>query len=567
MSEISLNGIPSSSGISIGKAVILDITPSNIASVRIQKKEIPNELILFINNINSTIKSFEKLIKELSEKDEIAKTILESNIMIVSDEFLKEAIIESIEQGYSAAFSISKEFEKQEELLLKTDDKILKEKAVELKNIKIKLLEKFNTKKAQDSFDESSIIISKSVTTSDLFRFRKYNIAGFITEDGGLTSHASILSRSFDIPSIVGAKDICQKVKPNDEIVINGFDGKIIINPNIHTKKDILNKISIITKHKKDLGKLVNLKTKTKDNREITLSANIEIKEDVGKAILSGAEAIGLVRTENTFNLNNDLYDEKAQYEEYKAILEAAYPKNVTFRLFDFGSDKQIDDTHSIESNPALGLRGIRFLIQNPDILKIQLRALLKAGVNKNLQIMIPMVTTLSEVNFVKNSLNEISNKLKKEKEEHVSNCPLGIMIETPASVLLSDSFAKNIDFFSIGTNDLIQYLLATDRVNEDVSKYYDIFSPAISKAIFIVVNNAKKHNVSVGLCGELAGDLRFTKLLIGLGIKELSATSSKLLEVKNQVLANTYTDAINFADQILNIDDSSEIEKLLSNL
>lgn len=567
MTEINISGTPSSSGISIGKAVILDKTTDDISAARIKKEDIPNELILFYNNINSIIKSFENLIKDLAEKDEIAKTIIESNIMIISDEFLRDAIIGRIEKGYSAQYSISQEFEIQEKLLLKTNDKILKEKAVELHNIKLKLLEKFNTKKAQDSFDENSIIISKSVTTSDLFRFRKYKIAGFITEDGGLTSHASILSRSFDIPSIVGAKDICLTVKPNDEIVINGFDGKIIINPNINTKKEILNKINIITKHKKDLGKLVDLKTRTKDNKDITLSANIEIKEDVGKAMLNGAEAIGLVRTESTFNLKNDLFDENKQYEEYKAILEAAYPKNVTFRLFDFGSDKQISEVSTIESNPALGLRGIRYLIQNPEILKIQLRALLKAGVNKNLKIMIPMVTTISEVNYVKKIIKEVSNDLIVEKVEHESKCPLGIMIETPASVLLSNTFAKYIDFFSIGTNDLVQYLLATDRVNERVSKYYDIFNPAIYKAISIVVKNANKNNICVGLCGELAGDIRFTKLLIGLGITELSATSSKLLEVKNQVLSINIKEAERFVKKILKMEDSAEIEKLLSNL
>jgi len=567
MEELILKGIPCSAGISIGNSVLIEKVTNNISKIKINKSDVAEELLKFYTNINSIVSGFKKLINELSTRDEIAKTIIDANIMILSDKFLRESIINKIEKGFSAQYSIKIEFEKQENILLNTNDKILKEKSIELKNLKNKLLLKFDEHSNTIVLRKDSIVISKSVSTSDLFKFRKYNIAGFITEEGGLTSHASILARSFEIPSVIAAKDICNIANPDNEIVINGFNGKIVLNPNIKTKRDILKSIKGISEHKLKLGKLVNLKTKTKDDKDITLSANIEIMEDVSKALINSAEAIGLVRTENTFNLEKDLLDEEKQYNTYKNILESAYPKNVTFRLFDFGSDKLIAGINNEEDNPALGLRGIRFLLENPNILNIQLRALLKAGANKNLKIMLPMINSLSEIEKTKIFINDISKQYEKEEIGYCSNCPLGIMIETPASVLMSEDLAKKVDFFSIGTNDLVQYLLASDRINEKVIKYYDIFNPSIYKAIDFVVKNANKTDIKVSICGELAGDIRFTKLLVGLGIDEFSVTSSKLLELKDEILNIKIEEAKEFSNVIIKMSNSQELEdKLLKN-
>ncbi len=408
------------------------------------------------------------------------------------------------------------------------------------------------------------IVIAQSLTPTDLVNYRDVNVLAIVTEVGGIASHVSILSRTFDIPAVIGVKDVTQIITNDQTIIVDGFSGSIIYNPKKTAIANYITKRNEIIRHKESLGKLIKFPAETEDHKLISLRANIDRVEDMQNAVMVGADGSGLVRTESLIIALNHIPEEEEQYNWYREIAEIAYPATVTIRAFDIGSDKYTEGIPHHENNPALGFRGIRYLLSRKDLFKTQIKAVLKASVNKNIKFMLPMITNIREVELALDMIKECKNELTVEDFGFDKNMPVGIMIETPAAALLSESLAKMVDFFSIGTNDLTQYTLASDRTNELVSDVYDSFHPAVLDLIYHTVKSANKFNIPVGICGELASHSAATVLLIGMGITELSVVPSVILEMKDKIRKINYSKATKILDDAMKMNNSNDILSML---
>lgn len=531
-----LKGIASSPGIHQGKAVLVIPEQIVIPSIQIERERVEEEINRYELAVSSLIKEFEVILKRVKDDSANVSAIIETNILYLSDPVIKEAIINIIKRRYSAESAIIQEFDNQKHYFISTKDSLLRDRASEIDQIKERLLSSIRNKCLVHNFPEGTIVVAQSVLPAEVLRFDELKAGGIITEVGGITSHSSILARTFAIPEIIDVQNALNRIKEGDELIIDGYNGFVIVNPDEKFLKKYKERKIAEEEHKKRLGDLVKLDSVTKDGRKVSLLANVDFPKDVGAAILVGAEGIGLVRTEHLVISNAQIPGEDEQFRFYNEIAERAYPKPVNLRIFDLGSDKYAEGLPRREPNPALGLRGMRFLLHRTDLLKTQIKAILRASKNKNVSFMLPMVTTINEVVTVKRIIEACKKELSEKNIDYDTNIPIGLMIETPAAAIISDELAKLCDFFSIGTNDLTQYTLAVDRDNELVLEYFDAFSPAIIRLMKMVVDSAHKNGISVSVCGDLAGHSAATKTLLEIGIDKLSVPSSLLLELKNRV-------------------------------
>lgn len=553
--SIVFKGIPSSSGIAMGKVFVIKFEISNSSKIgkkKLHKSKIDIEIKRFNTTVETVKSEFETLISKQSSDIQSVKNILESSLLILEDPIFHENIINEINQGYNCEEAIIKEVEKQKSYFKKSKDFILREKAAEFDEIKSLLLSSYNNINLEQDIPINSVVITQSINPTQVVKLKEKNIKGLITELGGLGSHSSILCRSFEIPQVVGVNNICSKIKNNDDIIIDGFNGEIILNPTQEQVAIYENKINELKKHKSTIGKLAKLPSITSDGRELPLLSNIDLPTDIDNSLIYGAEGFGLVRSESMMLIRDTIPSEEEQYQWYNEISERAFPLNATIRLFDFGSDKYTEGLANVEENPALGLRGIRYLLAKPEILETQIRAILRASKNSNIKIMVPMVSNLEEFLEVKSRVRAISNQLAAEDIDYDSMIKLGTMIETPAAAMISDDLAEVCDFFSIGTNDLIQYTMAADRNNQYVTNIYDFFQPAVIRIINQIIINAHSKGKKVSICGEIASHPAATELLIGLGVDELSVIPSGLVETKMRIRNINSANTIDLADYIL---------------
>lgn len=390
-------------------------------------------------------------------------------------------------------------------------------------------------------------------------------IAGLITEVGGLTSHCSILARSYEIPAVIGVKDACSKIKTGDTIIINGYAGVVIVNPNNEATSHYNLKKIIEKEHQDRLGQIRNLPSETKDGRYIKIMSNVDTVRDIDNTVKMKSDGVGLVRTESLILGLNTFPDEEYQYAFYSQFADRAFPHTITFRAFDIGSDKFTSETNFREENPALGVRGIRFLLGREDVFKTQIRAILRASANKNVKFMLPMIINLPELKATLDLIEECKKELKAEGQMFDNRMPVGIMIETPAAAVISDVLAKYCNFFSIGTNDLTQYVLASDRNNEHLSSSYDTFHPAVLRLMKMTIDSAENAGIDLSICGEIAGRFDATKLLIGMGVKELSVSPSIQLQLKKNLRGMNYKSAKTFAKNVLKCETPEEVRELIS--
>lgn len=560
-----LRGIPSSPGLVHGKAVVLEPESIILPDKKISKEDIQEELVRLETGIRDLIQEFVHALSKVKDDAKNVVSVLESDLMILTDETFLKKIRNKIQQCFSAENAIVQEFDHQIHFLLKSNDHILRERANELDHIKERLISVLRNRCIFYGSGKNSIIVAQSLTPTDIVNFKEAGTLGFITEVGGITSHSSILARSFEIPEVIGVKEATKIIGVNDKIILDGYTGTITVNP---TKKSI--SIYVAKKHKeqehkKQLGELAKYKAVTIDGKEIRLMANISVNEDIETALIYGAEGIGLVRSEQLIITKNSIPSEEEQFTWFKSIADSIFPEFVTIRAFDIGSDKYSEGMPKHEQNPALGFRGIRFLLHRVDIFKEQIRAILRVSKNKNIRLMLPLITCFNEVEKTKKIIEECKQELSKENIPFDNNLPLGIMIETPAAAILSEKIAPFVDFFSIGTNDLTQYTLAVDRTNEYVSSIYDSFHPTVLTLIKLTSDAATKYNIPVSICGELAGHTAATSLLIGLGITELSVSPSILLELKKRVRETSYNESKKLAEEILKIANCEDIRQKLS--
>jgi phosphotransferase system enzyme I (PtsI) len=568
--EIKLTGIPSSNGIAIGNLYILKKNNIIISTRKIKNEEIEKEKDKFYKAIAKVKSKTSKLIAEVQGKSsQAAKTlpissILENEILVITDEVFHKYVIDSIDKLHTLEYSIVKYLDTQKQIFLSSKDEIMRERAIDFDHIKTHLISIIQKERINYKLPEKSIILSKSFTPNEIVTLNNKNAIGLITEIGGLTSHSSILARSFEIPEVIGLKNATNYCSQGCKIIVDGFTGGVIINPKPQTIKKYKRLLNQYEVHKNKLGELLNLPCTTKDDYEIKLKANIDFLDDINKAELNGAKGIGLVRSESLLINKNSIPNEETQFAWYKEIATRTYPEEATIRVFDFGSDKFSVGLPKNELNPAMGLRGIRFLLQRKRIFKSQIKAILRASKNKNLRIMLPMISNFDELVASKQLIQECMQELDNQSVSYDKRIKIGIMIETPSSVIMAEELGRYCDFFSIGTNDLTQYTLAADRTNEFVIDIYDSFNPAILKMIEMTVKAAKKNKIEVGVCGELAGHSLAIPLLIGLGIKELSVAASVLPEVKRVVRESNSKSCRSVAKKALLCKNSAELMTFL---
>jgi phosphotransferase system enzyme I (PtsI) len=563
--DVILKGIPSSPGISFGKAFVIMPEIIMIPTEHIPQEDIPEELNRFDIAVSGLTKEILETISKVKSDAKNVIGVLETNLLVLNDSFFITAISKRISKGFSAENAIIQEFDSQKQYLNLSKDLLIRERAIELDHLKERFLSVLRNKEYNYDIPENSIIIAQTITPTDVVNFHNSGIIGIITEVGGIASHSSILARSLEIPAVIGVKEATLSIDNDMDLIIDGYAGTIILNPSKKTFFEYSIKKQKEQEHKQHLGALIKVPSKTTDGRKIHLLTNVDFPDDVENAIMVGAEGIGLVRSEHLVVSLNHFPDEEEQFKWYNEIAERAYPNPVTIRAFDVGSDKFAEGVPKHENNPALGLRGIRFLLSRKDIFVSQIKAILRASKNKNIRIMLPMVSSIKEIQLSLSLTEECKNILSEQNIPFDANIPVGIMIETPAAALLSKAFAQYSDFFSIGTNDLTQYSLAADRTNELVSDIFDHFHPAVIRLIQMTAEAASSRGIPVGICGELAGHAAATPLLIGLGINELSVSPSILLELKHRIRETSYKESLKLTKRILKCNSYEEIKKNLA--
>ncbi|MCG7332374.1 phosphoenolpyruvate--protein phosphotransferase [Salinicoccus roseus] len=447
------------------------------------------------------------------------------------------------------------------------ENEYMKERAADIKDVSKRVLAHMLGKELPDpsKIDTPVVIVSEDLTPSDTAQLDKNFVKGFVTNVGGRTSHSAIMSRSLEIPAVVGTKEITAIAKVGDDIIVDGSAGEVIVNP---TEEEVLvykDKEARVQEEKAELQKLVDEPSETMDGITVELAANIGTPDDLDGVKSNGAEGIGLYRTEFLYMGRNELPTEEEQYEAYKKVLEEMDDKPVVVRTLDIGGDKELPYLDlPKEMNPFLGHRAVRMTLDNPDLFRTQLRALLRASQHGNLKIMFPMIATIDEFNRAKALLIEEKDKLVGEGEKIKEDIEVGIMVEIPSAAILADQFAKVVDFFSIGTNDLIQYTMAADRMNESVSYLYQPHHPSLLRLIKMVIDAAHKEGKWAGMCGEMAGDEQAVPLLLGLGLDEFSMSASSVLKARKQISQLKKTDMERLAASAIECKDSEEVLALV---
>ncbi|MFC3419843.1 phosphoenolpyruvate--protein phosphotransferase [Salinicoccus hispanicus] len=447
------------------------------------------------------------------------------------------------------------------------DNEYMQERAADIKDVSKRVLAHMLGKELPDpsKIDTPVVIVAEDLTPSDTAQLDKNFVKGFVTNVGGRTSHSAIMSRSLEIPAVVGTKEITELANVGDHIIVDGSAGEVIINP---TEEEVLvyqDKEAKVQEEKAELQKLVDEPSKTMDGISVELAANIGTPDDLDGVKSNGAEGIGLYRTEFLYMGRNELPTEDEQYEAYKKVLKDMGDKPVVVRTIDIGGDKELPYMDlPKEMNPFLGYRAIRMALDNQDLFRTQLRALLRAGQHGNLKIMFPMIATIDEFNRAKAMLIEEKDKLVDEGEKVKEDIEVGIMIEIPSAAIIADQFAKVVDFFSIGTNDLIQYTMAADRMNESVSYLYQPHHPALLRLIKMVIDAAHKEGKWAGMCGEMAGDAHAVPLLVGLGLDEFSMSASSILKARKQISELKKTDMERLAQAAVECSSTEEVLALV---
>ncbi len=562
-----MKGLGVSHGIGIGK--VFKVEPNEIEVERIEVEDTSLEIEKLkkaiieckeqINNI------YEITIKNVGEKE---AEIFKAHEMILEDEAVFDEVVSKIKiEKINCEFALNEVLSRYIRLFENIEDEYLRDRSNDLKDIMYRLTKIIvgaKTKKLSD-IEDGTVIVAYDLTPSDTAQMDKDKVAAIVVETGGRTSHAAIIARTMEIPTVVGVDGICDKVEDGDEIICDGSTGKVSINPSQKTKHYYELKKQKEVDIKNNLSKQIGLDTITLDGHKVLLEANIGVPSDIKYAIKNDAESIGLFRSEFLYMSRTKLPTEEEQFDAYKEILVKMGDKPVVIRTLDVGGDKEIPYLKiPKEMNPFLGYRAIRLCLDNTDIFKTQLRAILRASAFGNVKILFPMISSINELRGAKNLYLETKEELIAEGIKINNNIELGIMIEIPSAAIISDVLAKEVDFFSIGTNDLIQYTLAVDRMNSKINHLYNQYHPALIRLIKNVIDNAHAANIKVAMCGDMAGEPNLIPLLLGMGLDEFSMSPSSILKARHIIrgLSKKYCEEL--LEEILNLDAGIEVEKYL---
>jgi len=562
-----LKGIAASSGIAIGKAYRL-VEPD----LSFSKKAISNaeeEISRFHEAVNAAKADLQAIrAKALESLGEDKAAIFDAHLLVLSDPELLSSIEDKIKTDKSNAENALKETADMFiSIFEQMDNEYMKERAADIKDVTKRVLAHLLGVKIPNPglIAEEVIIIAEDLTPSDTAQLNKDFVKGFTTDIGGRTSHSAIMARSMEIPAVVGTKGASTTIQNGDLIIVDGLNGEVHIQPTPEIVKKYEEIHRNLEMQKSEWALLKNEATITSDGKHVELAANIGSPQDIEGVLANGGEGVGLYRTEFLYMERNELPTEEEQYEAYKRVLESMDGKPVVVRTLDIGGDKQLPYLNMpLEMNPFLGFRAIRLCLEEQDLFRTQLRALLRASSYGNLKIMFPMIATLDEFRSAKALLMEEKQALVESGTAVSDEIEIGIMVEIPSTAILADQFAKEVDFFSIGTNDLIQYTMAADRMNERVSYLYQPYNPAILRLVKMVIDASHQEGKWTGMCGEMAGDEIAIPLLLGLGLDEFSMSASSILKARNQIKQLNQEELIQLAEQALKMRTAEEVVELV---
>ena len=558
-------GIGVSPGIAIGKVFVLHSGDSfNLPKRSVGPEQISNEIARFEDALTRTRTQILAIRRKLSDQiGRESSDIFTAHLLILEDRTLIEDVIEVIKnEQVGAEYAFAAVIQRYFQAFSQINDEYLKERISDIRDVGKRLLGNLcgEEKKRLEEFLGKVIIASHDLSPSDTASLDRNKVMAFVTEIGGPTSHTAILGRSLEIPAVVGLDKIVGQLQDDDTIIVDGTHGVVVINPDQATIDKFNSQGNRFNQLTGELDKLRDLPAETLDGKRIILAANIEFHHEMASVLSHGADGVGLYRTEYFYMNRSTLPTEQEQYEAYRKVAEAMSPHPVVIRTLDLGGDKfasTLEIPH--EMNPYLGWRAIRFCLTRTDIFKTQLRAILRASAHGELKIMYPMVSSVYEVRAAREILNEAMAELEKEGLPFRKDIHVGAMIEIPSAALASDVLAKEVNSFSLGTNDLIQYVLAIDRMNEKIAYLYEPTHPAIIRLIDLTIRNGHGHGIWVGSCGEMSSDPAIAILLVGLGIDEISASPVTLPKIKKAIRSIRYSDAVGIAQRALSFSTGKE--------
>lgn len=565
-----LRGIGTSKGIGIGKALIIHKCKNAVSRVKIKDTEA--EVDKFNEAVEKFIQETNELVDKLSQKlngdDKNALVLKNQEYLIRDPEFTSGVISAITNDKLNAEAAVEDTCEMLKNIFLSFNNDTMTQRVADIEDMKQRLIAIMQGQKHIDltKLSDNTVIIADEIHPSMTANMDTEHIAGIISEKGGDTSHASILARALEIPAVLSVKDICSKIAEGEEVIVDGAYGEVFVNPTSITLKIYNKKKKAYDERVKELKKYIDKQTVTRDGRKVMLAANIGNADEAAKAVKAGAEGVGLFRTEFLFMNKQALPTEEEQYNEYKKAAVVLDGRQLTIRTLDIGGDKDIPYMGlTKELNPFLGYRAIRFCLDRVDIFTTQLRAVLRASAYGNIRIMIPMITSVTEVQAVKKIINGICRDLDKKDIKYDKDIKIGVMIETPAAAIMADVLAHEVDFFSIGTNDLTQYTLAVDRGNENVAYLYSALNPAVIRSIKHIIECAHNAGIEAGMCGEAAADERMIPLLLNFGLDEFSVTVSRVLETRKEIASWSSKEVKEITENVMNYSEEKEVSNYLS--
>jgi len=566
-----MQGVGASPGIAIGQVRKTDRSRVVVHERVVEKGQVPEEIERFRTAIAKAKEELKSLKKHLGEdKGDEHLYVIDTHLLILEDGMLVKETQGFIEnEMINAEAALKKTFRKFQAFFKDIEDDYLRERCVDVEIVVERILRNMVGKPLEslDSGEGQSIIVAHDLSPADVLQINKSKVIGFVTDLGGKTSHSAILARALEVPAVVGLERVTSEIEDDDVLIIDGTTGMVVINPDRDTFQQYLRRKQHYEYLESELLKIKDLPAETIDGHRVVLKGNAEFLEEIPSLKGHGAEGIGLFRTEMLFFNREEPPDEEEQYALYSAVARAMAPQMVTIRTLDVGGDKFIENLNlDDELNPALGLRAIRLSLRQPEIFKPQLRAILRASHQGNVRIFFPMVSGVAEIRTVKTILEEVKTELREEGIPFDEGIKIGIMIEIPSAVIIADLLAKEVDFFSVGTNDLIQYSLAIDRTNEHLSPLYEPLHPAVLRSLKMVVDAAHAAGIDSCICGEMAGESEYLPILLGLGFDELSMNAVSILRVKKILRRCSNSEAQSLVARALEFSTAQEVEQFLKN-
>lgn len=569
MSSKTLKGISASPGIVIGKALVIDSQEMNIPPRPIRETAVPREITRFQDALTKTHAEIQAIRDKIAhEMGKEHADIFTAHLMVLEDRLLIEEVMERIKKEKIAAESIFSQVLKKYVLSFsKIDDEYLRERVSDISDVGRRIIRNLvgDSRASLQDLKEKVIVVAYDLSPSDTAVMHRKNVIGFATDIGGRTSHTAIMAKSLEIPAVVGLESATRHIRSGDTLILDGGEGVIVVNPTAAETARYKVEQTRLTGISRGLRRLRDLPCVTLDGHRVELAANIELPEEAASVVSHGADAIGLYRTEFLYMNRAGLPTEEEQYQAYKKVVMALAPKPVVIRTFDLGGDKFLSHLDMpTEMNPFLGWRAIRFCLASPDIFKAQLRAILRASAHGKLKMMYPMISGVGEIQQARKLYEECKAELRAKKIPFDDKMEVGAMIEIPSAALTCDIIANEVDFFSVGTNDLIQYSLAVDRINERIAYLYEPAHPAVLRLLKTIIDAGHSKKIWVGICGEMSADPLFTPVLVGLGMDEISTSPVMVPEIKRIIRSIKFEEAKEIARYVLTLETGADISNFL---